>query len=44
MSSNNGMCENCKKKPWTETMNHMGDFYHYCKKCYIKIKYPIKIR
>ena len=38
------MCENCKKRPHEETMNHNGDFYFYCKKCYIKIKYPITIK
>jgi len=32
-------CENCKRKPSEETLNHNGDFYFLCKKCYVKIKY-----
>lgn len=35
-------CENCRKKPWTETMNYMGYIHFYCKKCFIKIQYPIR--
>lgn len=32
-------CDNCGKKPWSETMNHCGDMYCLCKKCYREAKY-----
>lgn len=37
------LCERCKKSAWTKTLNHMGDIYFYCKKCYIKVQYPVRV-